>query len=114
MTKPLIYLAGPYTNPDPVINTHKAIKVATALIDSGYPYCPVIPHLTLLHHMVTPKPLEFWYEHDLNMLAACAAVVRLPGASSGADMEMEFAAERGIEQIPFIHLPDSAIDAWTA
>ena len=114
MSKPLIYLAGPYTNPDPVINTHKAIRVATALIDYGYAYCPVVPHLTLLHHMVTPKPLEFWYEHDLNMLAACAAVVRLPGASSGADMEMEFAINRGISVFQFGHLPREARDAWTA
>ena len=26
--KPLIYLAGPYTNPDPVLNTHLAVKTA--------------------------------------------------------------------------------------
>lgn len=27
MRKPLVYVAGPYTNPDPVENTHTAIQV---------------------------------------------------------------------------------------
>ena len=111
-TKPLLYVAGPYTRIDPVENTHRALKFATALIEEGYPLHPVVPHLTLLWHMVTPKPLEFWYEHDLHTLAVCVAVVRLPGESTGADAEIEFAKERHIDILEFMDMPERARSEW--
>ena len=88
---PLVYVAGPYTRPDPVENSHLTIKAADELIADGV-VTPVVPHLTLMWHLVSPKPLEFWYAYDLAMLARCDAVFRLPGESTGADREVEFAA----------------------
>lgn len=44
---PIVYIAGPYTNPDPVANTHNAIKIADQLYVDGV-CVPIIPHLTLL------------------------------------------------------------------
>lgn len=112
--KPLIYIAGPYTNPDPVENTHKAIRLATALCDSPtFGLHPVVPHLTLLWHAVTPKPLEYWYEHDMHLLHACHAIVRLPGKSTGADAEMEQAAKWGLMRVKFESLPEEAQRQWT-
>ena len=52
-TGKLIYIAGPYTYPDPVRNTHRVIKIADDLIDNGF--VPYIPHLTLLWHIVSPN-----------------------------------------------------------
>jgi hypothetical protein len=92
--RPLIYVAGPYTNPDPVWNTHKMIMAGVALRDAGY--TPLIPTLSLLTHMVSPHPPEYWYEWDLDMLEHCAEMLRLPGKSWGADREEVFARERGI------------------
>jgi Domain of unknown function (DUF4406) len=93
--RPLVYIAGPYTHPDPVENTHRTIRFATKLIDEGL-VTPVVPHLTLLWHLVVPRPLEFWYEYDIATLARCDALYRLPGESHGADREVEFAREKGI------------------
>ena len=107
----MLYLAGPYTHPDPVENTHRAILVATIIYEQTT-WVPLLPHITLLWHMVTPRPPEFWYELDLHQLAHCDAIVRLPGASTGADREMEAAAGLGLEIVDFASLPLAAQDAW--
>lgn len=93
--KPLVYIAGPYTNPDPVLNTHKAIWWGTRLADQGY-CTPIIPHLTMLWHTVDPHPLEFWYAYDLEVMARCDIVFRIPGDSTGADAEVKEAKRLGI------------------
>lgn len=85
--KPLIYIAGPYTHPDPVENTHKTIHAAEEVESLGAAI--VIPHLSLLWHIVSPAPIERWYERDLAIMHRCDALVRLPGNSSGADAEVE-------------------------
>jgi nucleoside 2-deoxyribosyltransferase len=93
--RPLVYLAGPYTSPDPVANTHATIRMATQLCHAG-DVTPVVPHLTMLWHAIEPQHIEFWYAYDLALLARCDAVLRLAGASTGADREVAFANERGI------------------
>ena len=92
LAKPLIYLAGPYTLTDPVHNTHKIIKIASEIYDSGHAV-PLIPHLSLLWHLVDPRPIDFWYEYDMHLLARCDALLRVPGKSSGADAEVDKAQE---------------------
>lgn len=93
---PLVYIAGPYTNPDPVRNTHDTVVFADQLATEGW-CTPVIPHLSMLWHSIRPHDeIEWWYEYDLAMLARCDAMYRLPGASSGADAEERFALERRI------------------
>jgi nucleoside 2-deoxyribosyltransferase len=93
--RPLVYIAGPYTRPDPVENSHAIIQFASDLIDEGL-VTPVVPHLTLMWHLVSPRPLEFWYEYDVATLARCDALFRVDGESTGADREVEFAAARAI------------------
>jgi len=92
--KPLVYIAGPYTKPDPIENTHKAIVIAGRIYECGA--VPIIPHLTMLWHLVDPRPLEFWYAYDLEILARCDAVFRIPGESYGADAEVVEADRLGI------------------
>jgi len=89
-----IYVAGPYTRPDPAANTNRAIEVGNRLWDAGY--APFIPHLTHLWHLVTPKPYEEWLELDIEWLRACDALLRFPGESSGADKEIVFARQNNI------------------
>lgn len=93
--RPLVYVAGPYVRPDPVENTHKTIATADRLQESGLVTC-VVPHLTLLWHMVKPHEPDHWYTYDFAMLARCDALLRLPGDSTGADNEVAFALERGV------------------
>lgn len=93
--KPLVYIAGPYSKPDPVLNTRRAIDAGMRLWDTGKA-TPLIPHLSLLAHLVSPRPEETWYALDLEQLGRCDAVWRLPGESVGADAEELHASGRGI------------------
>jgi hypothetical protein len=46
--------------------------------------------------MLFPRPYEFWLDLDNQFLPCCAAVLRLPGPSSGADKEVDLARKLGI------------------
>jgi hypothetical protein len=107
-----LYLAGPYTRPDPIVNTNAAIRLATKLFERHL-FIPHVPHLTLLWHMVTPRPIDFWYLLDTHHLSICQAVMRLPGDSTGADREMEAAYDFGLEVIEFSTLTDDEQAIWT-
>ena len=93
--RPLVYLAGPFSQPDPLHNTHRAIEAAECLLSEGL-CTPFVPHLTALWHIVKPHPIDFWYEYDLVLLERCDAVLRLPGESIGADREVRHAIEIGL------------------
>jgi hypothetical protein len=88
-----VYVAGPYSTGDPVINVRAAIDTADQLVAAGH--SPYVPHLTMLWHLISPKPYDWWITHDLEWLAACDAVVRLPGESAGADSEVAEAHRLG-------------------
>lgn len=107
----MLYIAGPYTHPDPVVNTHRAARVGTIVYEQTE-WVPFVPHLSLLWHMVTPREESHWYELDLHQMGHCDAIVRLPGASTGADREMVVAAELGLAVVDFADLPEEAQAAW--
>ena len=110
---PMIYVAGPYSVPDPVANTYRIVKIADELLAAGF--VPIVPHLSLAWHLISPKPYETWIAYDRQLLLRCDAVLRVPGQSTGATAEVEFAAELGI---PVIHprsaLPCDCVAAVTA
>jgi hypothetical protein len=84
-----VYIAGPYTKPDPEANTKRAIEAGNKLLDAGFaPFCP---HLSHYWHLQTPRDYEDWMAIDLAWLPMADAVVRLPGESSGADREVVLA-----------------------
>lgn len=89
-----IYIAGPYSKDDPVINTANAIKAAEILVSHGY--TPYIPHLTMFWHFIIPHEIDYWYKYDLEWLDKCDCLLRLPGKSSGADAEVTHAIVKGI------------------
>lgn len=93
--KPLVYVAGPYSHPDPVENTNTAIRWGDRLMGDSL-VVPLIPHLSLAWHFVSPHPETFWYEYDLHLLMRCNALLRIPGMSTGADMEVGFANDHDI------------------
>jgi hypothetical protein len=39
--RPVVYLASPYTRPDPVENVHTTIQIATRILEEGWcvPWC---------------------------------------------------------------------------
>lgn len=94
MNKKYIYIAGPYTKGDVVINTRNAIMAGNEIADAGH--FPFIPHLTMFWHIVCPQEYKFWLDQDIGWLLKCDYLVRLPGESSGADGEMIVAKNNGI------------------
>ena len=101
-TTPLIYIAAPYTIPDPVENTHHACQIADALLEAGF--TPLIPHLSLLWHLVSPKPYGVWLAYDRELLKRCDVVLRVPGSSAGATLECTLADAL---EIPVIRPPSN-------
>ncbi len=86
-----VYIAAPYTKGDVEQNVKTAIACADALCELGFD--PYIPHLSHFWHLVSPKPVSFWYNYDLNWLELCDALLRLPGESLGAEAEVIRAKE---------------------
>ncbi len=72
----------------------KAIDAAEALLAMGH--APLVPHLNHFWHARSPQPDRVWLDLDLAWLEVADAVLRLPGASEGADEECRLAAKRGI------------------
>jgi hypothetical protein len=88
-----VYVAAPYTG-DVVANTKAAIVCGGYLLDLGYH--PFIPHLGTFIDLYSRKSYDKWLEYGLAWLGSCDAVLRLPGASPGADREVELATQLGI------------------
>ena len=109
MQSPLIYVAGAYTKPDPVENTHRIIHIADALWDLGV--VPVVPHLTMFWHFLRPRTYEEWLSYDLHLLARCDAVLRVPGASHGANGEVSYAIAH---RLPVIYAKTAASEDCVA
>ena len=89
-----IYVAGPYTGGEVIENVRKAVRAGDQLMDMGY--APFIPHLSHFAHFLEPRPYQDWLDMDLAWVAACDAVLRLPGKSPGADKELLLADDLGI------------------
>jgi len=89
-----VYIASPYTLGDVGINIKHHMDCASKLIDKGFvPFVPLLYHYL---HILHPKSYNEWFQQDLRWLSKCDCLLRLPGESRGADMEVEFAQESGI------------------
>jgi len=98
--KPWVYIAGPYTSPDPCANTNAACTTFDWLMSTGL-CVPICPHWSHFQHTLCPRPYADWIRYDLDLLellhlSGSGAVLRLPGVSAGADGEVAFAEARGI------------------
>lgn len=100
--RPAAYVAGPMVGSgDPYENIGTAFRLATALERAGW--TTFIPHANAFWAMAgAPYSGGKWLDYDLQWVARCQAVVRLPGASPGGDREEAFARARGI---PVFTLP---------
>ncbi|EOI5795401.1 NUDIX hydrolase [Cronobacter malonaticus] len=105
----MILVAGPWrsgTNGDETLmrqNLARLEQAALALFERGH--VPVIGEwlaLPLAQAAGSEKPGDaiserFLYPVAHRLVAKCGAVLRLPGASSGADRDVEIAREHGLE-----------------
>ena len=89
-----VYLASPYTKGDVAVNVKAQIDAASQLRDKGFiPFWPLHSHF---EHMAHPKPYQVWLDADLYWITKCDCLLRLPGESAGADIEVEYAKANNI------------------
>jgi hypothetical protein len=89
-----IYIASPYTLGSEGENVRISLDAANELINEGYaPFAPLLAHF---QHMIYPQSYEVWMSLDIEWIGVCDAVLRLPGDSSGADREVEYARNNSI------------------
>lgn len=112
MKNVLVYVAGPISRGCIVANVRQAHEAGMALLKAGIP-C-IVPHgscfwgsvvqpaLPLTPPWFVPEVLPAgsthidWYGMDLVIVSRCDAVLRLPGESVGADLEVRKAEELGL------------------
>lgn len=82
-----VYIAGPYTLGDVAINVQRALDAGDVVQRAGH--SPYIPHLSHFRHIHYPRPWKDWVAEDMVWLRTCEALIRLPGLSQGADIEVE-------------------------
>jgi len=90
----LVYIASPYTIGDVAENVAVQEEAAHLILDKGH--VPIVPLLSHYLHIRRQRPYEDWIRMDLAILPKADVVLRLPGLSSGADQEVEYAKELGI------------------
>ena len=109
-----IYIASPYgrragASPDQCErNTQTAIEAARILIKKGH--VPFVPHLFhYVHTRWNDSPNEdVWLAICLTWVPTCDAILRLPGESKGADIEVLKAWSygktifRSIDEVPTV------------
>ena len=108
-----VYIAGPYTKGDVVLNVRWAILIADQVLERGH--VPYVPHLTHFWHLLVPHTWETWLALDLEWLRDCDVVLRLPGESVGADLEVAEALKLGIRvvyRIEDLSLNPPGVDLW--
>ncbi len=90
-----VYVAGPLETQGFLIDhVRNAIDAGDRLLNAGF--APYIPHITVLWGLVHSHPYQEWIDLDLEWLAVCDYLLRLPGESNGADIEVRFALEHNI------------------
>lgn len=89
-----VYIASPYTIGNQAENVRRSMDAFYELVKLGY--CPFSPLLSHFQHMVHPLPYDKWLEIGMEWLGVCHCVLRLPGESSGADIEVKTARKYGI------------------
>lgn len=89
-----IYIAGPISKGDLMVNARAAFEAADACVVLGLH--PFVPHALFPWHLHSPKDYEWWMEYDRVWLEKCDALLRIPGESPGADREILTACTAGL------------------
>jgi len=91
---PLVYLASPYTLGDRSHNVRFALNVADALMNEGY--AVIAPLANHFQDLMFPRHANDWLGVDLRMVQVSDVLLRLPGESAGADIEVGHALRVGV------------------
>jgi len=81
-----VYIASPYTIGDKLQNVERQMEAANTLINLGFAvYVPLLNHFVEEKY---PQPYQTWLDMDLEYLTVNDCLLRLPGESEGADIEV--------------------------
>ena len=72
----LIYVSGPYSLGNISDNIRQACFAGDKLLEMGH--YPIVPHLTHLWHLISPKSWEDWMRIDSAIIPRCDALLKLP------------------------------------
>jgi len=89
-----VYVSGPITIGDPEENMQAGIAAGQELLEAGY--APLVPHLSVQWAKTHDNAWEEWIDMDLAWVALADAVLRIPGESRGAEVEVAHAETLGI------------------
>jgi hypothetical protein len=97
-TKPVVFVASPYSIGDAAINVHFQCAIFDELLSDGR-VLPIVPLWTHFQHTVFPRPYSDWIAYDKEILKLCDCCLRLNAVneklqyeqseSSGADAEAQ-------------------------
>lgn len=104
--KTKVYVAGPLTSSGRFTdNVRNAIHAGDRLIELGF--CPFVPHaFAAIWDIVSEKTEDQWLDYDEQWVAACDAILVLPGESTGTRREVVLAGDLGI---PVFHSMEDLI-----
>lgn len=110
----MIYLASPYSHPDPAVRQQRfeaACRAAAAMIRQGQTVFSPIAHSHAICAFGVPLDWRFWSRHDRRYLEACDEVVvlMLDGwqESVGVQAEIAIARELG-KPVTYLRMADQA------
>jgi hypothetical protein len=87
----LVYVAGPITLGNWMNNLRQAIDVANKIAQLEN-FTPIIPHTAMIWELIYPQEYTFWlYRVAIPQLLRCKYMIRIPGESSGSEIEVEIA-----------------------
>ena len=81
-----VYIAGPYSVGGVEENVKRAIAEGETLMRAGH--VAFVPHLYHTWDLVYKHNWHEWMVQCLHWVRACDALVRIPGESKGADIEV--------------------------
>lgn len=98
---PLLYIAGPYSDPDPIHGVEQNVSRASAIALEAWRagWAVICPHKnTYPFHHALDIPESTWLEGDIEMMLKCDAVMMIPGwdRSAGATNKMQTALFAGL------------------
>lgn len=105
----MIYLASPWTHPDPTVRHERlvmACRAAVALAKHGHVvFSPIAHSVTICEYGGAPDRLEYWLRQDLAILRCCARLVilMLDGWRESKGIKEELEQARGLNlQVSYV------------
>lgn len=96
MTKPIIYLASPYSHPDPAVREARYVAVTKQMARMVAQGLIVFGPITMSHPVevigrMPPAPTAWWLDFDKAFMDACAEcqVLKLPGWENSTGVQFE-------------------------